>query len=180
MIDENNPEVRWVGAVQLSTDGPVSAFVEKPSRCQHLLRVVANVLRFVNNTRSKTSRKTDEFTAAEIQDSRSSVIRIAQRAAFGEEIDVLERGREIPNSSQIIRLNLKLTPEKEPFGARQHRMGLKIPANPSQRDQHYRITRPRISRRIRALVNRPHSTRIEKIVLDSAWQANRQEDRQEI
>ena len=92
-IDENNPEVRWVGAVQLSTDGPVSAFVEKPSRCQHLLRVVANVLRFVNNTRSKTSRKTDEFTAAEIQDSRSSVIHIAQRAAFGNVINDLERER---------------------------------------------------------------------------------------
>ena len=66
-IQEINPEVRWIGAVQLSTDGPVSAFVEKSSRCQHLLRVVAYVLRFVNNTRSKTSRKTGELTAAEVQ-----------------------------------------------------------------------------------------------------------------
>ena len=55
-IDENNPKVRLVGAVQLSADGPVSALIEKSSRCQHLLRVVAYVLRFVHKTRSKTTR----------------------------------------------------------------------------------------------------------------------------
>ena len=66
------------------------------------------------------------------------------------------------------------------LGARQYCMGLKITVNPSQRVPHYRIIRPRVSRKIRALVDRSHSTRIEKNVLDSAWQANRQEDRQEM
>ena len=105
-------EVRWVGAVQVSADGTVSAFVEKSSCCQHLLRVVAYMLRFVHNTRSKTARKSGELTAAEVQNSRLCVIRIALRAAFNDEIHDLERGREIPSSSPIISLNPKLTPDK--------------------------------------------------------------------
>ena len=90
----------------------MSAFVEKSSRCQHLLPVVGYVLRFVHNARSKIPRRTGELTAAEVHDSRICVIRLAQRAAFNDDIHDLERGREIPNSSSIISLNPKLTSEK--------------------------------------------------------------------
>ena len=51
-VSEGDEEVRWVGALQLVAERPVSAFIDKTSRCYKLLRVVAYVLRFIHNTRS--------------------------------------------------------------------------------------------------------------------------------
>jgi len=102
-VEEDDPEVRWIGSTQLATSEPVSEFIENSSRCYKLLRVVAYILRFVHNTRFNDCRKTGELTALEIRDAKLCVIRIAQLKAY--EIHNLNRGRQIPNSSNIISLN---------------------------------------------------------------------------
>ena len=104
-VEENDPEVRWIGSTQLATSEPVSEFIENSSRCYKLLRVVAYILRFVHNTRFNDCQKTGELTALEIRDAKLCVIRIAQLKANEDEIHDLNRGRQIPNSSNIISLN---------------------------------------------------------------------------
>ena len=103
-VGEGDPEIRWIGATQLRTGGPISVLTEKSSRCFKLLRIGAYVLRFIGFARKKIPHTTDPLTATEIHQAKMHIIRLAQLETFGDEFRDLNNGRSIESSSSIISL----------------------------------------------------------------------------
>ena len=93
------------------TDGLFSLPGRTTSLC-HLLRVTALIRRFVNNCRaaaagSSSDRRTRSFgplTPSETDEAVLTLITIAQRDGFSEEIAAIRKGRPVPRTSCLFRI----------------------------------------------------------------------------
>ena len=98
--------LRWVGVSQESE--PVLGW-KRCSSPAKLRRVLAYVMRFVNNTRVKKELdQTGPLTATEVRAAQSQLVKRAQVESFGEEIRCLENGQEAHKRSRIKSLDPRM------------------------------------------------------------------------
>ncbi|XP_051175592.1 uncharacterized protein LOC127290821 [Leptopilina boulardi] len=103
--DTNSEEVQAFLTVEAEVNNEI---LSRFSSLQRLIRVVAFCLRVFQNFRAKGSGNSFKDTAlslTEIESARSTVLAIAQRKTFSEEIDSLKNGRNIPKHSKLRNLN---------------------------------------------------------------------------
>ncbi|XP_051167791.1 uncharacterized protein LOC127285698 [Leptopilina boulardi] len=103
--DTNSEEVQAFLTVEAEVNNEI---LSRFSSLQRLIRVVAFCLRVFQNFRPKGSGNSFKDTAlssTEIESARSTVLAIAQRKTFSEEIDSLKNGRNIPKHSKLRNLN---------------------------------------------------------------------------
>ena len=75
---------------------------KRHSSLAKLRRVLAYVIRFVNNTRVKKElRQTGSLTATDLRTAQNQLVRRAQVESFGEEIRCLENGQEVHKRSRV-------------------------------------------------------------------------------
>ena len=98
--------LRWVGVSQESE--PVLGW-KRYSSLAKLRKVLAYVMRFVNNTRVKKElRQTGSLTATELRAAQNQLVKRAQVESFGEEIRCLENGQEVHKRSRIKSLDPRM------------------------------------------------------------------------
>ena len=82
---------------------------KRHSSLAKLRRVLAYVIRFVNNTRVKKElRQTGSLTATDLRTAQNQLVRRAQVESFGEEIRCLENGQEVHKRSRIKSLDPRM------------------------------------------------------------------------
>lgn len=90
----NDPDIRdanWTGAL-IVRPGPVDELVNNTSDLFQLLLYTARVLQFIHNCRKPAhSRRLGEISVIEIQQARSTLIKIAQSAFYADEIRLLTK-----------------------------------------------------------------------------------------
>ena len=69
------------------------------------MRVIAWVLRFVNNLKSKQNVRLDELTYSELCAAKERLLLCVQQEAYDMEITLLKRGKTVPKSSSIVKLS---------------------------------------------------------------------------
>ncbi|XP_057333725.1 uncharacterized protein LOC130672928 [Microplitis mediator] len=78
--------------------------LEKYSSMSKLQRVVAYVIRFIHNTRTKSPRKGSFLGVIELSEAHALIMKLTQFSAFGKEINCLKRKDGIPESGKLIPL----------------------------------------------------------------------------
>jgi transposase InsO family protein len=106
-IELPTEEEREVCLVSVSLSGqPVVSF-ERYSSLTRIQRVVAWILRFVNNCRpyKKVTSETPGLTVSELATAETYLVRFSQEAQFTEEITLLEAGKDLPSGSNLLSLH---------------------------------------------------------------------------
>ncbi|XP_045023763.1 uncharacterized protein LOC123468196 [Daphnia magna] len=113
----DDPEVspaKWVGHIQVTNDHPVFNLIQNSSNLHKLKRIVAWLLRFVNNRQinPKNRQCAPYVKAPELRDALRYIIRVDQRHFFDNEFLCLIKGRPVSTASSLA----NLTPFLDPHG----------------------------------------------------------------
>ena len=81
---------------------------ERWSKFTKAMRVMAFVLRFIANCRSKAKKMVGHISPTELAMSKETLIRCTQKAYFQDEIKLLQKGSSIPKGSKLYPLTLFL------------------------------------------------------------------------
>ncbi|XP_053698893.1 uncharacterized protein LOC128745845 [Sabethes cyaneus] len=103
-IDHATLEEKKVVALPVKADF-VNELFGLRSSFYGLIRLLANIRRFVHNLRHRDARRTGFLTRAEHEDAITFLVQQAQRESFSAEIAALNKGKSINSSSSINRLN---------------------------------------------------------------------------
>ena len=105
--DEDVRPPVWVGLVSHTQPRPVSDLINNSSELPRLVRIMARVVRFIRNCRSKIKQTQDQrFTSkhlhvSELRDALLTCVRVSQTECLREERWLVSRGRMVPPESKI-------------------------------------------------------------------------------
>ncbi|XP_049886542.1 uncharacterized protein LOC126381028 isoform X1 [Pectinophora gossypiella] len=84
---------------------PISKLILESSNFAHLHRVMAYVLRFVNNCRRTLTKQLGCLKTSELNAASYSLLRIAQQESFSMEYELLKLGKNLPKKNRLISLS---------------------------------------------------------------------------
>lgn len=83
----------------------IKSLIHKYSNYNHLLRVVAYILRFIYNLKHKHNRFRDSLACEELKNSTNFILRHAQIDMFPDEYHLLQSGKSLPKKNRLISLS---------------------------------------------------------------------------
>lgn len=112
--DENLPELKQNTVALVASDNPQKSWFpfDRFSQFNRMVRAVAYMNRFINNTQTKNTRLTGGLTVDELRESEKTLSRIAQSESFSEEYKVLQGNHKLKHTQKLSNLNLFLDDDK--------------------------------------------------------------------
>jgi hypothetical protein len=99
------PEIKTSCCLLVNAADTDNSLFERFSSFSKLVRVVAYILRFVNNMRTGERNMSRHLSCEELKQAHNCIIKVTQKQAFREDIHFLEKHGKVPQNSKLISLS---------------------------------------------------------------------------